>query len=161
MDQVVDDTVRAARRISTDLRPLILDDLGLNAALEWLTDQFTQRAGIQCHLTQPEDELLLDNLQATAIFRIVQEALTNVTKHAQASRVDIELSYKDNSIHLLIQDDGCGFDVSQPVKSDSYGLLGFKERIYLLNGQLNLSSETGKGTRLYVCLPSSAIKEWD
>jgi signal transduction histidine kinase len=153
MQTMLDTTVKATRRISSDLRPLMLDDLGLIPAAEWLVNNFTQRHGIECEFTADPPDLELQDPHATAIFRILQESLTNVARHARASRVNITLDNADGEITLRVRDDGCGFAVSDPRKPNSYGLVGLRERAYLLDGNITLDTAPGKGTLIEVCIP--------
>jgi PAS domain S-box-containing protein len=148
MQVLLDGTVAAARRISADLRPLMLDDLGLVAACEWLASSFAQRTGIHCELTLGGGELDLPDPYATALFRVLQESLTNVAKHAQASRVEATLQRDGDAITLTVRDNGKGFDMNDPRKPNSYGLLGLRERAYLLGGEADIQSEPGKGTTI-------------
>lgn len=153
MQIMLDTTVKATRRISSDLRPLMLDDLGLIPAAEWLVNNFTQRHGIECEFTADPPDIELQDPYATAIFRILQESLTNVARHAQASRVNITLDNADGEITLRVRDNGCGFAVSDPRKPNSYGLVGLRERAYLLDGDITLDTAPGKGTLIEVCIP--------
>jgi PAS domain S-box-containing protein len=160
MEAVLDRTVAATRRIAADLRPLMLDDLGLIPAVEWLVDEFSQRHGVRCALTSNGPELELTGTHATAAFRIVQEALTNVARHAQAQSVDVDITRDDASIIIRVRDDGCGFVVESPSrKPDSRGLLGMRERAYLLGGSIAIESAPGRGTAIEVRLPLQAAPE--
>src|SRR6266498_3773205 len=125
---MVDDLVKSVRRIATDLRPPILDQLGLPAAVEWLAQDFSHRTGIRCEATVlPTDDAIVDEL-ATALFRIVQEALTNVLRHAGATRVNIELAMKSGCVALEINDDGSGITEADTIGPGSLGILGMRER---------------------------------
>lgn len=148
MQVLLDGTVAAARRISADLRPLMLDDLGLVAACDWLVNNFTQRTGIECEFTMGGGELDLPDPYATAIFRVLQESLTNVAKHAQASHVEATLQREGDAITLTVRDNGKGFSPDDPRKPNSYGLLGLRERAYLLGGEAKIRSAPGKGTTI-------------
>jgi PAS domain S-box-containing protein len=160
MEAVLDRTVAATRRIAADLRPLMLDDLGLVPAIEWLAEEFSQRQGVPCVLTVNEPELELTGPQATAAFRIVQEALTNIARHAQARSVDIDITRDDASIRIRVRDDGCGFVAESPSrKPDSRGLLGMRERAYLLGGNIAIESAPGRGTTIEARLPLQAPPE--
>src|SRR6201987_2553743 len=160
METVLDRTVAATRRIAADLRPLMLDDLGLIPAVEWLADEFSQRHGIRCALSSNGEEVGLTGAHATAAFRIVQEALTNVARHAEARSVDIDIARDDASITIRVRDDGCGFVVDSPSrKPDSRGLLGMRERAYLLGGSIAIESAPGRGTAIEVRLPLQAPPE--
>ena len=153
MQAMLDGTVAATRRISADLRPLMLDDLGLLPAVEWLAQTFTERTGIDCDLNLTSAELELEEPYATALFRILQESLTNVARHARASRVDVTMGRAGGMVTLTIQDNGQGFSTQDPRKPNSYGLMGLRERAYLLNGRTEIDSAPGKGTRVQVQIP--------
>jgi PAS domain S-box-containing protein len=149
---MLDHAVAATRRIAADLRPLLLDDLGLVAAIEWLVGNFTQRCGVACRLSVDE-ALELQEPHATAVFRIVQESLANVAKHAQASQVTVTLERLPAAITLAVQDNGRGFATAAPRKSQSLGLLGLHERAQLLKGSVSIESTPGQGTRVAVRIP--------
>ncbi|HEX5863392.1 MAG TPA: PAS domain S-box protein [Casimicrobiaceae bacterium] len=153
METLLNETVAATRRIAADLRPLMLDDLGLVPAVEWLVESFTQRSGIPCELAVSDQELELPRAHATAVFRIVQESLANVGKHAQASRVKVAIERNGSELTLSIRDDGAGFSLQNPRKPNSYGLLGLRERASLLGGKASIASAPGEGTHVEVRLP--------
>jgi PAS domain S-box-containing protein len=155
MQIMVDGTVKATRRIAADLRPLMLDDLGLIPAAEWLVKNFTQRTGIPCDFSADPPDLELQDPHATAIFRILQESLTNIAKHAQASTVDVTVNMGDGEITLRVRDNGCGFDPGHSRKPNSFGLVGLRERAYLLDGEVAVDSAPGKGTVVEVHIPLS------
>jgi PAS domain S-box-containing protein len=146
---LVERTLVSLRRISEGLRPGMLDVLGLGAALEHLVCQFAERTAIQYAFHADSDEYNLTENQAITVFRLVQEALTNISRHAQATKVDIELRQADGKLHLVVQDDGIGFDTSLPRKG--FGLLGMSERVSMLDGEMTVTS--GHGTRIAVSLP--------
>ncbi|AZQ54684.1 sensor histidine kinase [Burkholderia cenocepacia] len=147
--------VAATRRIASDLRPLMLDDLGFAAAMQWLVEDFRHRHGIACSLHVEPPELQLDEPYATAVFRIAQEALANVARHAAASHADVELVCGSAAIALTIRDDGAGFDPAVPRKSASFGLVGLRERAYLVGGTLRIATTLGEGTTVEVEIPLS------
>ncbi|MFC6282953.1 MULTISPECIES: PAS domain-containing sensor histidine kinase [Polaromonas] len=149
---LLDTTVAATRRIASDLRPLLLDDLGLVPAIEWLANNFTQRSGIVCHLSL-DDEVELGEPYATAVFRIVQEALVNVSKHAEASRVELKIEKSATGVALLVEDNGKGFALDAPRKAASLGLMGLRERARLLRGTIDVDTALGKGTCIRVVIP--------
>jgi PAS domain S-box-containing protein len=153
MQLLLDGTVSATRRISADLRPLVLDDLGLAAAADWLAKNFTNRTGIACalHVGAGFDELT--DPHATTIFRVLQESLTNIAKHARASSVEVSLKMHRDHIAVIVRDDGCGFSADGQRKPGAFGLLGLRERAYLLGGDVSLSSSPGSGTILEMRLP--------
>lgn len=149
---MLDGAVASTRRIAADLRPLVLDDLGLVAAIEWAAQNFTQRTGVPCKLSMDE-ELELQEPFATGVFRIVQESLANVAKHAQATEVAVELQAGADHLLLRVQDNGVGFRTSDPRKPQSLGLVGLHERARLLHGQLEVESSPGAGTRVEARIP--------
>ncbi|MDI1268305.1 MAG: PAS domain S-box protein [Polaromonas sp.] len=151
----VDASVAATRRIAADLRPLILDDLGLAAAIEWLGEEFTGRTGVACTV-RLEGDLDLPEPYATGVFRILQEALVNVAKHARAHRVEVSGVRNATDILFAVVDDGVGFDTGGPRKPLSLGLAGLRERVHLLEGKLVVTSRQGHGTRLEVTIPAPA-----
>lgn len=153
MQAMIDGTVAATRRISADLRPLILDDLGLVPAAEWLVQEFTQRTGIPCELRVASPELELKDPQATAVFRILQESLTNVARHARAQRVEVALGRSDGSVTLNVRDNGRGFNLDDPRRPNAFGLMGLRERVSLLGGEVRIDSQPGLGTVLHVQIP--------
>jgi PAS domain S-box-containing protein len=153
MQAMLDGTVAATRRISADLRPLILDDLGLVAAAEWLVQNFTERTGVRCKLTAGDPDLEVEPALASAVFRILQESLTNAARHAQATLVEVGLDGRDGQITLTVRDNGRGFSPEGPRKPNSYGLLGLRERASLLGGEAKIVSETGRGTTVELRLP--------
>lgn len=153
MQALLDNTVASTRRISTELRPLILDDLGVVAAVEWLAENFSQRSGVPCHLSIDDPDASWPDPIATAIFRIVQESLTNIARHARATEVRIRLRQDGEQVLIDIQDDGRGFSSDEARKPNSYGLLGLRERAYLLGGQAQIDSTAGKGTHITATLP--------
>jgi PAS domain S-box-containing protein len=153
MEAMLKESVAATRRIAADLRPLILDDLGLVPAVEWMVEGFTQRTGIPCDLAVGNAQLNLPSAHATAVFRIIQESLANVGKHARASHVRVSLERNGAAVNLDILDDGVGFSPRDPRKPDSYGLLGLRERASLLGGEVTITSGPGEGTHIEVRLP--------
>jgi signal transduction histidine kinase len=153
MRNLLTDTVAATRRISADLRPLLLDDLGLVPAAQWLVSNFMQRTGIHCELAVEPPDLDLRDPHATAIFRILQESLTNVARHAQASLVDIHVNCSNGELMAKVRDNGRGFESGNPRKPNSYGLVGLRERAYLLDGDVRFDTAPGRGTTIEVRIP--------
>jgi PAS domain S-box-containing protein len=153
MQAMLDATVAATRRIAADLRPLMLDDLGLLPAVEWLVEDFAQRSGVACELSVADPDLALPDAQATAVFRGIQESLTNVTKHARASRVEVSIGQSNGLLTVRISDNGAGFWADGPRKPNSYGLLGLRERAALLGGDATIASSPGEGTQIEIRLP--------
>jgi two-component system, NarL family, sensor histidine kinase UhpB len=159
MRTLLDDAVTSTRRIASDLRPLVLDDLGLVAATQWLVQGFAQRSGIACELIVEPADLELDEPYATATFRILQESLTNVARHARASRVSVSVTRTHDRVVLTVRDNGVGFDTARPRKQGSFGLAGLRERAYLVEGELNIASSPGQGTTIEVRIPLRTVKE--
>jgi PAS domain S-box-containing protein len=156
MQAVLDSTVVATRRIAADLRPLMLDDLGLKAALEWLTQDFSRRLSIPCNLLVEENVMALDTRVQSALYRAVQECLTNISRHAQATQVDIEVHLISTQVTLQVRDNGVGISDDDQKKRGSFGLIGMRERIYILGGQVAIHSQPGQGTFVTIQLPSSS-----
>ncbi|GAB4169558.1 MAG: hypothetical protein Fur0039_08450 [Rhodocyclaceae bacterium] len=152
---VVEHSVAALRRISEDLRPAMLDSLGLAAAVEDHVAKFSTRTGIACHLSMNREEFDLDDRVATAVFRVVQEALTNVARHAQASELEVSIEECEQGgqggIRLSVRDNGRGLPAVPEHKT--FGLLGMRERVSMLGGRLDIESEPGRGTRIGAWLP--------
>ena len=149
---LLDGAVASTRRIAADLRPLLLDDLGLGPAIEWLAGTFTQRHGVPCRLSI-DNEFELEEPYATAVFRIVQESLANVAKHAHASQASVAVERAGGAIVLAVRDDGRGFDPVLDRKAGSLGLMGLRERAQLLNGTIAITSARGQGTLVEVRIP--------
>ena len=152
--QLINDGVKAVRTICSGLRPGVLDDLGLAAAIEWQASEFASRNGVQCLVSVPPVDLHLDGDRATATFRIFQECLTNVIRHAQAKTVRVALCEENENIVLMVEDDGIGFCESNLWNSfGSLGLLGMKERAQFCGGDVQITSSPGKGTTVIVRVP--------
>jgi two-component system, NarL family, sensor histidine kinase UhpB len=149
--QLAVDTLQDVRRLAVDLRPKALDDFGLVAALERLTDNFREQTGLSVDFVTGLDDEPLPSETATALYRIVQEALTNVIKHSRAGSVSILVTRKNEQVAVVIEDDGVGFD---PERSpDGFGIQGMRERIELLGGSLRVESGPETGTTLAVEVP--------
>ena len=151
--QTVDETVQTVREIATQLRPGLLDDLGLAAAIEWQAKDFQKRSGILCALTLPGDDPRLSRDQATAIFRIFQEILTNVARHAQATKVWVHLGEEQDAIVLEVEDNGVGISPTQLAERRSLGLLGMRERAGAFGGAVEIVGSQGHGTTVIVQMP--------
>jgi PAS domain S-box-containing protein len=152
--QTVDETVQTVRAIATQLRPGILDDLGLAAAIEWQAKDFQKRSGILCALALPENDPHLSRDQATAIFRIFQEILTNVARHAQATKVWVHLEEEQEAIVLEVEDNGVGISTVQLAERRSLGLLGMRERAGAFGGAVEIVGSQGQGTTVIVQMPA-------
>jgi PAS domain S-box-containing protein len=148
---LADSIIQSVRRISTELRPGILD-LGLAAAVEWQTQEFQTRTGIQCNLRLLTEEAFAPDI-STAMFRILQETLTNVARHAKATRVEVIKQKQRDRLVLRIRDNGMGFDPEDPSISKSLGLLGMRERAAMLGGSVDIASRPGKGTSVTAWVP--------
>jgi signal transduction histidine kinase len=155
MSELVDDTIHTVRKIATDLRPGVLDDLGLVAAIEWQAHDFQKRTGITCRFTPGVEDVDLDRDRSTASFRIFQETLTNVARHSGASEVAVTLSHGEDAVALEIKDNGKGISEADISGSRSLGLLGMRERAHLLGGEINISGSPGEGTTVTVRIPLS------
>jgi len=155
MMALIESTINTVRRISSDLRPPFLDDLGLIAAVEWQLQQFQSRTGILCDCETALDKWELDPDRATAVFRIFQEILTNVLRHAQATRVHVEILKDSNTVLLDVQDDGRGITESEKANPRSFGLLGMRERALLFGGEVVITGTPGEGTHVVVRVPAS------
>jgi PAS domain S-box-containing protein len=157
LQEQTDSMTASVRRIASDLRPPVLDDLGLLAALDWLADEFRRRYGVNVAAHLETGDLEFAESAATAIFRLVQEALTNVARHAQANEVRIDMSLAGDVFTIQIEDDGNGTQLDTPRKERSFGLLGMRERVRQLNGSLSVDTAPGRGFRITILLPVSMI----
>ena len=153
--QLIDTTIQSVQRIATQLRPAILDDFGLEAAIEWQVQEWKERTEIQCDFVSSLDDTALSQEQATAVFRILQEALTNITRHAAASRVSVLLEENAGYLVLEVQDNGRGMNERRVAVAGirSLGLLGMQERARLVGGEVTINGITGKGTTVTVRVP--------
>jgi len=159
MGQALDETVRTVRRISAELRPGVLDDLGLAAAIDWQAKDFQKRSGVACVLRLPEDDPPLSREQATALFRIFQEGLTNVARHARARTVWVHLGEEGSHVVLEIEDDGVGFSPAALAERRSLGLLGMRERAAAFGGEVEVAGSPGRGVTVLVRLPLGGARE--
>ncbi|MCI0744985.1 MAG: response regulator [Verrucomicrobia subdivision 3 bacterium] len=153
MSSHIDSTIQTVRRISTELRPGILDDLGLLAAIEWHAQEFQKRTRIKCEIVSELKETILDEDLNTAFFRIFQESLTNVARHANASRVDVRLWEEQDNLYMEIKDDGRGISEGELSNTRSIGLLGMRERAALLKGEVTITGAPDHGTTVRVRIP--------
>ena len=155
MGALLDQTVGATRRISADLRPLMLDDLGLADAASWLVEDFAQRSGIACRMDLAGSDALedLSKAVATAVYRAIQESLTNIARHSGARSAVVALAARDGWIHVEVQDDGRGIAPAELAKARSLGLKGMRERIAYLGGSFEIARAPRGGTRLRVLVP--------
>jgi two-component system sensor histidine kinase UhpB len=153
MSELIDTTLDTVQRIATELRPGVLDELGLEAAIEGYLAEFEQRTGIACRFRSELQEVPADSARAVAVFRILQEALTNVARHAVATRAKIRLSSDSTRLRLEIRDNGRGIPADRIESSASLGLVGMRERAHVLGGSVEISGETGRGTTVAVTIP--------
>ena len=149
----VDSAIQFIRRLIEDLRPTLLDNLGLEAALRAMIDQFCERCSVHCTISLPDGELNLTSAQSTTLYRICQEALTNVMKYAKAQHVAITLTSNGSQWTLLLADDGVGLDATKQHRSVSHGLIGMRERIVALGGSFDIRGPAGQGTTLTATFP--------
>ena len=159
MLSVIDDTVQSVRRISSELRPGILDDLGLIPALEWQSQEFEKRTGIKSIYNSRVNEFNPASDISTNIFRVYQEALTNIARHAQASLVETSLEETEGYVVLKVKDNGLGIDKVEASVKDSLGLMGMRERALLFNGELSIEGERQKGTIVTLRIPLATINQ--
>lgn len=153
MCRLLDSTMQLIRRISTGLRPQILDEMGLVAAFEWQAKEFQKRMGMRCRLRLPEAQVDLGQEISTAVFRIFQEILTNIARHAKASGVEVDLSISSGLLKLRVVDDGVGISESQIRGRESLGLVGMQERAQLFGGEVSIQGVAGRGTTVSVSIP--------
>jgi signal transduction histidine kinase len=153
MQLLLDSTVESVRSISTQLRPPILDDLGLEAAVEWQVNEFGRQSGLNCHLNLRTGNRFVREEHATAAFRILQESLANVARHAHAKNVTVEVSLAENALFLVVADDGCGIGDATLSSARSIGLIGMRERAGALGGEVDICRLGTGGTRVKLELP--------
>ncbi len=153
--RLVDETIESVRRISTELRPGMLDDLGLAATVEWAAEEFASRTGTKCLLDLAAEEIAVDSETATAVFRIFQETLTNVARHAHASEVKVRLAEENGDLTLEVHDNGRGIGEDELANASSLGILGMRERALLLGGTLTITGQPGKGTTVRIRIPEA------
>ncbi|MDB5958749.1 MAG: histidine kinase [Massilia sp.] len=153
--QQIDATIKSVRQIINDLRPNVLD-LGLNAAVDWQIAEFRRRTRIECELIETHDDIAVSDQCATALFRILQESLSNISKHAKASRVKVELSVEGGWISMTVSDNGVGIKQSGRGKAGSFGLVGIEERMKILGGVFRMVSSPGNGTAIHISVPADA-----
>jgi len=151
--EVLDGTVKTVRRISSELRPSLLDDLGLTAAIAWQLKEFGKRSGIQTKFLANDADLSLPDEMKTGLFRILQESLTNVARHAEAKKVKVSLAKKNDELVLSIEDDGQGFDQFETASKKTLGVLGMEERSEMMGGNYQINSQPGMGTVVTVSVP--------
>jgi signal transduction histidine kinase len=160
--RLVDRTVQSVRKIATELRPGILDAMGLAAAIEWAATDFETRTGTKCRVRLPKAALQAGQEQATTIFRIFQETLTNIARHACATQVNIRLAREaDGTLTLTVRDNGIGFSEARLAESGALGIIGMRERALLLGGEFQISGSPKHGTRITVSIPLSPSRHME
>ena len=153
MNRLANEAIQTVRETSTRLRPGVLDDLGIAAALEWQAGEFHKRTGIMCRVSMAPEDAAIDRDVATAVFRIFQEALTNVLRHASATRVSASLRREGDDLILRVRDNGKGITSKQIASSRSLGLIGMRERAYFIGGELDIRRARNGGTELVLKAP--------
>ena len=153
MVEMIDETAAAVRRIAADLRPAMLDDLGLNAAVEWLVKDWSHRMGVPVDLQLEVEDPPIGDSASTALYRMVQETLTNIARHAQATQVTVALRCQPDTVTLTVQDNGVGLSAAPAVRPAAHGLLGMRERCQMLGGHIDIVSAQQGGVRVTVQLP--------
>lgn len=153
MYELVDMAIEIVRRISAELRPAVLDDLGISAAIEWQAGEFEKLTEIKCESSSSPEDIVLDRDRSTAIFRILQETLTNVARHANATNVKVNLKEEAGRIVLRVRDNGKGIEKKQIADPSAFGLIGMRERARFLGGEVKISGTPGKGTTVAVSIP--------
>ncbi|WDT82246.1 MAG: GAF domain-containing sensor histidine kinase [Candidatus Manganitrophus sp.] len=152
MSEMIDTTIERVRQVASELRPIVLDDLGLPAAIEWQAKEFQERTGITCRCFLQE-EIVIDRMHSTAVFRVFQEALTNVARHSGASDVEIKLNEEKGAAFLQVRDNGRGITEEQRLHQKSLGLIGMRERARACGGEVGIEGIPGKGTTITVRVP--------
>ena len=153
MEEVIDQTIETVQKLSGELRPGILDDLGLAAAIEWQAEEFQKRTAIECQVALSPEAVTLNREQATTMFRIFQETLTNVIRHARATKVEVRLEEENGNIVLEVNDNGRGITQAELGDPKAFGLIGMRERVKYIHGEITIAGSPGKGTRITVTLP--------
>jgi len=159
MFKVIDASLQTLHTVSSELRPVILDDFGLESAIEWQVEEFQNRTGVRCRVDSSVVDLDLTKEQSTAIFRIFQETLTNIMRHSGATEVEVRLEVKEDALILEVADNGRGITEAEISNSRSFGLLGIRERLYPWNGRVDFIGHPNKGTRVIVRVPISGKGE--
>ncbi len=149
----IDNYIKSVQRISADLRPRLLDDLGLSAAIEWQAREFHERTGIEYQMTFFPEDIVIDQERSTLVFRIFQETLTNIARHAQATRVRISLQQHERKLQMKVRDNGRGITPEQIVDGKSFGLMGMRERVHPLKGKIKIKGRPGRGTIVFLSMP--------
>jgi signal transduction histidine kinase len=158
---IVDRAIQQVRSLTFDLRPPMLDDLGLATAIKWYVDEQCQRTGLEAHVVAPPSGACLPREVKNSCFRVAQEALTNVVRHARTQQVWLDLHQHEDEVRLVIRDDGVGFDLvaarQRAAQGECFGLLGMQERVEMLGGRIAIESQPGQGTTVRVWLPQPVL----
>ncbi len=153
MDDLIDEAIRSVRQIAGDLRPLVLDNFGLVVAIQCQLEELEARTNIQCTMACNVEEVVLCREDSTAVFRIFQEGLTNIARHADATRIDVSLEERNGLLILHVSDNGCGITLDELRSPSSIGIFSMRERARLISGTLRIQGEPGKGTTVVLQLP--------
>jgi signal transduction histidine kinase len=153
ISRLIDTTTQSVQRIASELRPGLLDDLGLSAAVEWQAAEFEKRTGIPCEIISDPEDVTLNHALSTAIFRVFQEALTNIARHANASAVKVVLRKKPGTVELTVRDNGNGITEKQISDERSFGLIGMRERVHYFGGDLTIAGVSNRGTTVTASIP--------
>jgi signal transduction histidine kinase len=151
--RLIDEAVQSVRKLATELRPEVLDELGLSAAIKWQTKEFQKRAGIRCSVTLESDSFEVDRERSTATFRIFQELLTNIARHANATKVNVQVRADGGILELVVEDDGEGIAEAEVDNPKSLGLLGIRERVLPFGGKVSILGTRKQGTKVTISLP--------
>ena len=149
----IDDSIRAIRSLVAQLRPDVLEEVGLEAAMEWQAREFQKRTGVACQFNSNVEKFIVDRERSVALYRVLQEALTNIARHAEATRVEVQLTAEMNQLRLEVRDNGCGISSEDMLKVEHFGIRGMRERIALLGGELAIQGTPGQGTVIDVRVP--------
>ncbi len=150
---LVDSAIQTVKRISAELRPGLLDDLGLSAAIEWQAGNYQKRSGINIHVIIEPEEIFLDENLSIAIFRVCQESLTNIIRHSKATDAHVQLIKNSETIALVVEDNGVGINENKITKKDPFGLIGMRERIHAFGGRIKISRLQAGGTKVAITVP--------
>jgi signal transduction histidine kinase len=153
MQDLVDTTISSVRTIATQLRPEVLDAFGLVTAIRWHANEFQRRTEIECEVNASEEHIALSPEARIALFRITQEAMTNVARHALANRIEIGISKDDDIVELSIRDNGRGVDLAELISSNSLGVMGMRERAAMIDGTFDIQAAANAGTLIRVRAP--------
>jgi two-component system sensor histidine kinase UhpB len=161
MTSLIDKTIKTVQKISAELRPGLLDDLGLIPAIEWQCQEFQNRTGIECEVDFDSEVIDLSPDLSTAIFRVFQEALTNAVRHSRATRIQVSLKNNPDWLVLQIGDNGIGIPEQAIDSADSLGIMGMRERLIPFGGSLLIAGDANRGTTLTLSLPVKGLKRHD